>query len=151
MENEEKVKTEKSSESEIYDVITDWFLQQLVDFINGSEGELTITLNTGGILISGILVSGHKYFESMADSFQGKIEISGNLKKYFLSLGNVYLEDKLLKSKPPVFIHLKEAQYYQPGANNNPIPSGGGTWWRGKISAVDGFFLGRLAVENQNR
>ena len=37
----------------------------------------------------------------------------------------------------PTFIHLKNAEYKNSG--NQPISANSGTWWRGRISSIDGF------------
>ena len=145
MKFEDRKDNDNSAKEEKKDVFTDWFLQNLVGIINGSDAQLAITLNVGGILISGLLISGHKYFESFAEAFYSGVVDSDKLKNYFLSLGKVYTSEKEGITKPPVYIHLREAQYYQPGSNH-PLPSNEGILWRGKISSVDGFLLGKLSI-----
>jgi hypothetical protein len=39
---------------------------------------------------------------------------------------------------------LSDAKYFQIGGA--PIPQDGGIWWRGRISAVSGFFIGKLSA-----
>src|SRR5918993_1449756 len=85
----------------------DWFLQFLVDRVNGTTTEIGITLQVGGLLVSGMLVSGDKY-KQRPESESTK-ESEG----------------------PPFYIHLKNAKFYSPGAS--PIPANG-VWWRGRIS-----------------
>jgi hypothetical protein len=44
---------------------------------------------------------------------------------------------------PIYFIHLRNAHIFAPG--QPPIPtSPHGTFWRGRLASVDGYFLGRL-------
>ena len=50
-----------------YSIKVDWFLQSLVDLVNKVKIEFPITLNVGGHLISGELISGQKYFEKLAE------------------------------------------------------------------------------------
>src|SRR5690554_2927731 len=47
----------------------DWYLQNLVSVVNGSNISFGITLFVEGVVISGTLVSGKKYFETFADEF----------------------------------------------------------------------------------
>jgi hypothetical protein len=41
------------------------------------------------------------------------------------------------------FIHLKNTKVYC--GDDKPTPSEGKIFWRGKLSEVDGFFLGRIS------
>jgi hypothetical protein len=131
----------------------DWFLQALVDMANGSDTEFPVTLNVGGMLVSGTLVGGHKYFEGFAKDFfsgwsESTRESAGTLEKWFAELGEIYTADKKADGGNPLasirFIHLKNARFFQPGVA--PIPTNRGVWWRGRLEAVEGFVLGTLAV-----
>ena len=53
------------------DAQQDWLLQSLVNMANVSELEIGITLQVSGLLVSGILVGGKKYFEGFAEDFAG--------------------------------------------------------------------------------
>jgi len=140
-----------SSESKNIDN-TDWFLEMLVEMQNGTDGYVGITLNVGGMLLTGDLISGHKYFEWFADSFTKGVvkgEDSQKIREVLASLGDIYTKDKKVdKTKPPVYIHIKDAKFFQPGGNDS-IPTSENTWWRGRISAVDGFILGKITVEKK--
>lgn len=41
----------------------DGILRVLVDTVTGTDDRLPVTLAVGGMLVSGYVVSGHKYFE----------------------------------------------------------------------------------------
>ena len=146
----------------------DWFLQTLVGLANSWNLIIGITLNVGGTLISGDLVSGRGYFEDFAknfvDGFVAGVKgvdpetvsaMEGSLKK----LADMYPDRTVEKKKEeeeaeeealhttdrPTYIHLRDARIYHPAGA--PIPANQGVWWRGRLEAVDGFFLGRIFTE----
>jgi hypothetical protein len=131
----------------------DHFLEKLLTTVNGTELELPITLNVSGLVITGDLVSGHRYFEGFAQAFtegamsrsQDKIE---NLADSFRYLGFEYAPPEHTPltgepSPPPPFVHLKNARIYL--QSGEVIPGNAGVWWRGRLDAVDGFFFSKLA------
>lgn len=122
---------------------TDWFLQQLASWANSMNIEFGITLNTPSGVVSGTMISHQKYFSAFADNFAG--EWAGQSKEKLRELIAGYgepLPEEEESADPFInYIHLKDAQIYAPG--QNPMPSTG-ILWRGKISAVSGFNLGRL-------
>ncbi len=129
----------------------DWFLRLLVQTVNGTETFYTITLNVGGLLVSGELIGGHKYFEGISEELKKAgldIEGVGLIK----SLGDRYIKEREQEQDsesktfmPPVCIHLRNARIFHPAGT--PIPTSSSIWWRGRLNAVDGFSLGALSVE----
>lgn len=121
----------------------DWFLQDLVDLVNVSDGgELPITLMMEGLTVSGVLISGRNYFDLFAEAFVSGWD-EGDAKervfKYYKETGErVYTQDN---GSLPLFLHLKEARVHEPGGM---LPNDVGVLWRGRINAVSGFCLGRL-------
>lgn len=100
-----------------------------------------ITLTVGGILVSGFIISA-------AIFLQANETIYGPIIRPILPQEGESSDDE-----PPFleFIHLRDAKFYLPGANH-PIPtSSAGTYWRGKISRMDGFFLGTLDLSVTRR
>jgi hypothetical protein len=124
----------------------DWFLQSLVETINGTEAELGITLQVGGLLVSGHLVSGHRWFEAFADQIAAGIadaEGREEVRAAYASYADVYRQDDPDVEAPlPQFIHLRDAHYF--GADGSAIPSSQGVLWRGRVAQVAGFHLGRF-------
>ena len=128
--------------------------------VNGAELSLPITLNVSGVLISGHMVSGHKYFEGFANDLKnGMYNIKEENAEKFISpfrkLGDIYSTDKREhEDEPdqprslPKFIHLKDARIFHP--NSQPIPANRGVWWRGRLEAIDGFILGILSLDPQS-
>jgi hypothetical protein len=127
---------------------TDWFLQKLVSFANEWGLEISITLQVSGMLVSGVLVGGTKYFDEFAELFSDGLKNYPDLGQAFHELISSY--KKLYEVKPeenpdlppPHYIHLRNAKFYHPG--QQPIPISDGVVWRGRISEVGGFNLGSL-------
>jgi hypothetical protein len=135
----------------INETTNDWFLQFLVDRVNGTTVEIGITLQIGGLLVSGILVGGDKYFEGFGEDIAAAKsddkESAETHRTAFAKLGERYKQhpeaEGTEQNRPlPLFIHLKNAKFYSPG--EKPIPANGGVWWRGRISEVSAFILGVL-------
>lgn len=126
---------------------TDWFLQQLVATVNRSPVEFGITLYVEGTVVSGMLVSGKKYFDTFAkefsDAYPGDDEVKEIVRGAFASNSDIYkYDDADGEPPPPQYIHLINARCFAPGGQ--PLPGNRGVLWRGKINAVSGFSLGSL-------
>jgi len=127
---------------------SDWLLQDLITLVESGSGTFGITLCVGGILISGYLVAGEQYFDGIAEEYASRAESEEGRRKIsdsFKNLGAVYYshvpdtETVVVRS----FIHLKDAVFIH---NSGPaIPGNRGVWWRGRLSAVDGFMFGTLS------
>jgi hypothetical protein len=128
---------------------TDWFLQSLVDMSNSSGLEVGITLQVGGFLVSGMLVSGKQYFEGFASDFASAFtdqEAARGVREAFSRHGEMYkLQGEAdLRHPAPVYIHLKQARFFN--TSGDPIPRNRGVFWRGRLSEVSGFILGTLGT-----
>lgn len=127
----------------------DWFLQKLVSLANVSPLEFGITLFTEGLIVSGQLVSGKKYFSTFASEFSGAYpgddESKANIKAAFESNASVYDHEPDAEVPPPQFIHLINARCFSHSGAS--LPNNHGVAWRGKINAVSGFNLGQLGAE----
>jgi len=119
----------------------DGVLELVVDLINRieeqSDGRVSegITLCVKGMLISGIIISRKEFLRShpVVDEIGESIDRLQNEGKI----------PKPSENDPICFIHLKNARVFAPGAP--PIPTDkNGTYWRGRLDSIDGFFLGRL-------
>jgi hypothetical protein len=130
----------------------DWLLQMLVDMVNNNaDMELPITLHVEGLLVSGNLVGGVKYFEGFAtdfaESFATNPEISKGIRESVSKFGEIYkATGKEDADGPlPTYIHLKQARFFN--TSGMPIPANKGVWWRGRLSEVSGFILGSLSAD----
>jgi len=124
----------------------DWFLQNLVNMVNARNIELGITLNSGGFLVSGLLVSGKKFFSGLASdlsiSFQDP-EVRNSIEQSYAQIGEIYATGRGGETiAPPNYLHLMQARFFHTAGQ--PVPAADGVWWRGRISEVSGFFLGML-------
>jgi hypothetical protein len=125
----------------------DWFLQDLVRLTNDLNLEIGITLNASGQTISGLLISGRRYFDIFAEQFSGGLndsdESKEQLKKMFQDVGSIYdNEEDAPPMGPPQYIHLINAKMFESGGS---LPSQNGVLWRGKLNAISGFSLGVLS------
>lgn len=128
----------------------DWYLQRLVSIVNTSNVEFGLTLHVEGVIVSGLLVSGKKYFETFAQEFAGAFPggdvTKENLRQAIASNASIYDESEAgSELPPPQFIHLLNARSFAPGGEQ--LPSNCGVLWRGKINAVSGFSLGSLSAD----
>lgn len=129
----------------------DWFLQSLIDLVNGREIEIGLTVHSGGFLVSGLLVSGHQYFQGFGAEFARAFDDPGlteNIQQAYSRYGGIYISQKQPNDifLRPNFIHLKQARFFNTAGE--PIPANMAVWWRGRVSEVDGFFLGMLSEKS---
>ena len=136
----------------------DWLLRGLIALVQGSEKEgvkmsIPVTLNVGGFLVSGSVISGGEYFEEfseivgygLSNSFDE--ESKEGITATFRTLGDVYEPkeqtlEEIIRRESYNFVHLRDARFMHPGGD--PIPLNMGMLWRTKLEAVDGFTLGAL-------
>ena len=119
--------------------VTDYFLVSHVIAANNGLS-FSITLNVGGILISGLLIGGKEYFQEFGRVFQDAHpnDPDRTYEKSIQALGDIY--DGSDAKEPPLYIHLKDAKFYSGGIGSGTPKDG--ALWRGRISSVDGFILG---------
>lgn len=127
----------------------DWLLQKIVDFTNQFGISASVTIQVGGSKVTGMTIPASKYMKLFGNSYCSAFdnpEIADALSQLF----DGYVKDYLPKAEEdyrpdPVFIHLYDAHF----ANSDlsfPQNDGKPVLWRGRISSVEGFFLGS-AVE----
>lgn len=132
-----------------YDPLLDVWVQQA-----NSRLELGVTLMVGGLLVSGTLVGQRQYLEGIADEFRnapgGTPDGGGGLAEVFDSVvAELYGPserkesddgDGDASSEQDVgggFIHMKDVRVLDPGGDSTKA-----AWWRGRLTAVDGFMFG---------
>lgn len=122
----------------------DWFLSELIGLANKGL-EIPITLTIGGALVSGRLISGERYFREFGKSLTSGIAEESLAESLNLMMEGFAKEYESTEhdyaNRPMRFIHLCEAKWVY---LNGKIPTEKGPVWRGKISSVDGFFIGTL-------
>lgn len=134
----------------------DIFLQILVQQVNRGYFTMDITLCIGGGLISGHLISGESYYELFAQDLAGgahtaeQKEFVKPLQEAIADIGHqTYTSadraDDPVEPEPlPQFVHLQDARMIL-GGMVSPSVGNRGVLWRGRLAAVDGFWLGSLA------
>ena len=128
------------------DPLLDVLIRIIESFEEGGEEhpDMSITLNVGGMLITGDLISKDIYLKdflggAVLKAFQIAEEKDESLKQDMEEI------DKKAKEKLRDFIHLKNTKFVVPG--QPPVPfEKKSVLWRGRLSCVDGFIIGRLAV-----
>jgi hypothetical protein len=142
-------------EAQSYRKPKDLSLARLVLMTNEYNMSIPITLQVGGIIITGKMVSIVEYFKLLSKEYnpdpEGKSTQWGFLNRFFdesAEVARVEIEKDKSENKhrvQPNYIHLKEAQIIN---GINFIPNGG-TLWRGRLEKVDGYFMGMLATPSK--
>jgi hypothetical protein len=126
---------------------TDHFLQMLIRSVNGQDKAIPVTVLIDGFMVTGDLVSGHKYFESVLEHFPAsglspvelgptryttEVLIDTELETYHKLKDNV--------SNISTYFHMTNAKFH----NNSGVSITGikGVTWRGMVDKVSGFYLG---------
>ena len=125
----------------------DWLLEFLVDLAD-KKVELLITLQVGGMLVSGILASGEAYFGAVGSQLSDA-KAPEDMKRAMSQLEDLSGKEFANAERDPgiTVIHLKEARFFMPGSA--PIPTNQAVWWRGRLSEVAGFVIGGLEHSSQ--
>jgi hypothetical protein len=127
----------------------DWFLAELVRRANEGGLSVGVTLCVGGTLVSGSLIGGRAYFESIAEraavgarDAQEAERARAFLRSPAAMYGTVSDGAPEPDDEPLVYIHLAHARFFTSSAR--PITGKPGVLWRGRLGAVDGFVLGTV-------
>ncbi len=125
----------------------DWFLQFLVNLANKNEFELDITLTVGGMLISGTLTGVRQYFDEVGSYFASPFSEKPNSEQVRATFKKIGDQCSCIspseQTDRPSYIHLRNTLFFD--AQGKPQPSQeGGTWWRGRLSEVQGFSPGKM-------
>lgn len=123
----------------------DAFLQFLVNLVNngGALHGIGVTLQMGGILVGGTIISGAAYFDRFADAFASEMDSATDrqaVRRALAELGDVFRQPQPIDPLPN-YIHLDGALFFT--TDGEPI-SLQPTLWRGRLAEVDGFVLGKL-------
>jgi hypothetical protein len=120
--------------------------------INPSEkGEIPLTLNVHGTIVSGLMIGMKPYYEEIRKIFVDATKSSSRKHASIAKEEFKMVFDKI--EEPPNSKELVEGEYefnhifmrntkIYNGAQ--VIPSTGTTYWIGKIESVDGFFIGMI-------
>jgi len=122
----------------------DRLLQELVAYADHWGVNTSITLNLGGSMVSGEIISTREYVEKFAVQYQKQFanvpEAAEAMTKLILWFKPDEPGDyKPYPAKRSRFIHLEKVRTYAPGRPQLAVTS---SLWRGNIAEVKGFSLG---------
>ncbi|KMK95800.1 gas vesicle accessory protein GvpU [Rossellomorea marisflavi] len=107
---------------------------------NKHDFSLDITLNLKGAVVTGTMISATEYFSTLSEAFEEGSEVAQKVSEELSGAGEAVEENQPSEAN---FIHLKNAKVYC--GDSKPTPSKGKILWRGKLSEIDGFFLGKIS------
>lgn len=112
---------------------TDNLLLALVETVDSlNQGKIHISLLVNGVVVSGKLVSQKLYLDAMFELFGKDFPFAIN-------------ESEYKTNESLTFIHLRNATVF--GVNGEVMPNKDGVWWQGRLSSVDGFWIGEAYIE----
>lgn len=122
-----------------YEPIRDMFLDLFVGMANDRDLSMSITIQLGGLMVSGMLVGLNVWENGVADQLTQAHQQFGEGFRQGMKL----LRDREPTPAPdsplqnPNYIHLRDARIYHPAGQTRDV-----LWWRGRLNEVDGWFLG---------
>jgi hypothetical protein len=116
----------------------DSILEFFVQAANKHDFSLDITLNIKGAVITGTMVSAQEYFNTLSETIGDESEIAQMVSEQLRKTG----EAAQSADSEAYFLHMKDTKVYC--GDSKPTPSKGKILWRGKLSEIDGFFLGKI-------
>jgi len=132
----------------------DWILRFMLELLNRSDGnQIPITLTVGGTLITGMMIGVKDYYCLLGSQMRNMMAgtVGETLETFYRSIGDKSQqqakeepqdEAQLFREKSgPNFVHLKNAQIATP---QGLVPTDSTMLWRGRVSQVQGFSLGRV-------
>lgn len=124
----------------------DFLLQFLVKEVDAMGFSMSITLHVGGTIVTGDLASVREYSRYLSKEFASAIraedpkETASQLTRAFEENENLLTSDRYL----PRFAHVKDAELLTPGGA--AIARISAPWWRGRLSSIDAFVLGKVKL-----
>lgn len=117
----------------------DDILESFVKAANEDDFSLDISLLVDGAIVTGTLISAKEYFKTLSKSFKGGNATSKQFSENLDEAGDAAGESD---NDEINYIHLKDTSIFI--SENKPTPSSGKLIWRGKLSEVNSFFLGKI-------
>jgi hypothetical protein len=119
----------------------------MVEAVNKFGAELPLTLYVSGVVVSGILVSGRRFFEQMAEwlAREGAQEFAENFALPAAELfdgPDTEAGDEEPADLSAIYIHLRAARVFASGSDR-PLPE---TFWRGRLSHVSAWSFGTMTA-----
>lgn len=134
----------------------DWLLTLLVSTANRVSAHddatlvIPITLLVGGVVVTGELIGVTDYFNAMVQMAReaGAEFLLPMFEQPERALRDALLTDINVDTLDEVtYIHLRNARFFL-SDDDQPVPDDAGVLWRGKITEVDGFFMGEIESDS---
>lgn len=135
------------SQNELNEVLAykmkDADLLTIADLANEINSEIGITLFVKGALVTGITISGSKYYEANIKAISEISSTTSQLLSRHFREGLSYYQagENENFEYPQNFLHLKDVSFKLGEGKLSPVPNG---LLRIKIEEVDGFILGQF-------
>lgn len=148
---EQSTADEEAEKPSIFDQSegVDWLLAQLIALADNGGVETGMTLQLGGLVISGVLISGREYFvEAAKITAAAKVtgtagpdlaQVLARMMDQFKGIYPAAGAGEWDEGRKPTYIHLRNARIALPSGGASP-PS----LWRGKLTSVDGYVIGEM-------
>ncbi len=112
----------------------DAYLQSLVQWASGEQGDVAITLTVNGVIVTGWVVSEGEYSEGLAKMWEVSSEtLEDIMGRHYEATGT------------PLYFHLRDAQIISGGGETTTVD-----WWRGRLEMVDGFAIRGLERDTRS-
>ena len=124
----------------------DSLLTAFAQIANDHAIEFGMTLQVGGVLVSGTMVGGPTYFKLLNEALATAKGTNADELAARLIEGLSRASDKIYGADAPpnlitTYIHMRDVNLYDAAGNSSVSRL---SLWRGRLAAVDGFFLGTL-------
>ena len=129
----------------------DGYLSLLVESINAAESgaSLYLTLTVSSGIVNGELIAAHRWWTELSEQMQAASSLppgEPGFASLFRDQADSYRERAVRAQNGVdpgqlVHIHLRDARVYAPG--QPPLPTNG-TLWRGRLSEISGWGIGKL-------
>ncbi len=144
--------------------VTDAVLSELVGVCDDSDFSMAVSVQAGGYLVSGVLISMIDYFRGLAglvrsaggevpgealDAVAGLFDSRGDEQQGRRERRLAMLQNELAPMEAedrirPAYLHLRNAHLIGPAGELATIP-----FWRGRLDHIDAFWLGSLSVTSR--
>lgn len=114
----------------------------LVNIVNKTHASIGVSLLIKGTFVTGQLISGKTYYESVAEELKTAGDAGVSLSAYFSNKADSIYSPEEGKDAPNGFLHLKEVSVRNSGGDLGAI---NGACVRIKIEEIDGHFLGSMS------
>ena len=124
--------------------VGDWVLGNLVNMAKKNSMSFDVTLNVGGILVSGSVVGEREYLHGLREQLAAAFPDEDVVETMARILRVPEVDEKWRSQVDLTHVHLKRAKFFVP--SSGLVPRDEGVSWRGRIDAVQGFVMGRLGA-----